>query len=105
VLVHHGGYGSCQTGLFTGTPAVVIPAYSERESNARRITAQGAGDYVLPRSDPSGRRKSVPVDELRRKVLTVLRDPAYAASAQRLGDEMRTYGGADRAADLIEGGM
>jgi UDP:flavonoid glycosyltransferase YjiC (YdhE family) len=25
VMIHHGGYGSCQTGLYTGTPAVIIP--------------------------------------------------------------------------------
>ena len=37
LLIHHGGYGSCQTGLYTGTPAVIIPTYSERESNARAL--------------------------------------------------------------------
>jgi len=42
LLIHHGGYGSCQTGLVTGTPAVIIPTYAERESNARRIAALGA---------------------------------------------------------------
>ncbi|HOO90126.1 MAG TPA: hypothetical protein PLA74_04815, partial [Syntrophales bacterium] len=31
LLIHHGGYGSCQTGLYTGTPALIIPTYSERE--------------------------------------------------------------------------
>jgi UDP:flavonoid glycosyltransferase YjiC (YdhE family) len=30
LIIHHGGYGSCQTGLFTKTPAVIIPTYSER---------------------------------------------------------------------------
>jgi len=25
LLIHHGGYGSCQTGLYAGTPAVIIP--------------------------------------------------------------------------------
>jgi UDP:flavonoid glycosyltransferase YjiC (YdhE family) len=104
-LIHHGGYGSCQTGLFAGTPAVIVPTYSERESNARRIAAQGAGEYVRPSSDASGRRKSVSADEVRRKVRAVLRDPAYAANARRLGDEMRAYGGPTRAADLIEQGF
>jgi hypothetical protein len=37
LMIHHGGYGSCQTGLISGTPAVIIPTFSERESNARRI--------------------------------------------------------------------
>src|SRR5262249_50868098 len=46
LLIHHGGYGSCQTGLSTGKPAVIIPTYSERESNARRIAALGAGAII-----------------------------------------------------------
>ncbi|MFX0205542.1 MAG: glycosyltransferase, partial [Candidatus Hodarchaeota archaeon] len=50
LLVHHGGYGSSQTGLFTGTPALIIPTFSERESNARRVASVKAGDYVLPTS-------------------------------------------------------
>jgi len=57
LLIHHGGYGSCQTGLFTGTPTLAIPTFSERESNARRIAAVGAGDFVLPTADVSGRKK------------------------------------------------
>ena len=40
LLIHHGGYGSCQIGLCTGTPSVIIPTYSERESNARRVAAR-----------------------------------------------------------------
>src|SRR5215510_1678795 len=46
LLIHHGGYGSCQTGLYAGKPAVIIPTYSERESNARRVVATGAGALV-----------------------------------------------------------
>jgi hypothetical protein len=42
LLIHHGGYGSCQTGLFAGKPAVIMPTFSERESNARRVAALGA---------------------------------------------------------------
>jgi hypothetical protein len=53
LMIHHGGYGSCQAGLFCGTPAIIIPTFSERESNARRITAMGAGDFVLPETDAS----------------------------------------------------
>jgi UDP:flavonoid glycosyltransferase YjiC (YdhE family) len=37
VLIHHGGYGSCQTALHAGKPSVILPTYSERESNARRL--------------------------------------------------------------------
>src|SRR5260370_17992237 len=56
VLIHHGGYGSCQTGLCMGKPAVIIPTYTERESNARRIAALGAGGMVLVEHDRGEKR-------------------------------------------------
>jgi UDP:flavonoid glycosyltransferase YjiC (YdhE family) len=101
LLIHHGGYGSCQTGLYTGTPAVIVPTYSERESNARRVAAAGAGEVVLPIGDVTGKRKVV-VEELRAKVQQVLSDPAYALNARRAGEKLRNHGGAPEAARLIE---
>ncbi len=101
LLIHHGGYGSCQTGLYTGTPAVIIPTYSERESNARRIAAVGAGDFVVPVEKARG-NKHVPVEELRAKVRKVLSDPSYAERAKVMGERLRAYGGAPEAARLIE---
>jgi UDP:flavonoid glycosyltransferase YjiC (YdhE family) len=32
LMVHHGGHGSLVTGLSAGTPAVIVPTYSERET-------------------------------------------------------------------------
>ncbi|MGB6065255.1 MAG: nucleotide disphospho-sugar-binding domain-containing protein [Desulfomonilaceae bacterium] len=103
LLIHHGGYGSCQTGLFTGRPALIIPTYSERESNARRIAAQGAGDFVLPKTDVTGTRKQVSAEEVRTKVFNILSDASFAANAKRIGEIMKTYRGASEAARLIEG--
>lgn len=103
LLIHHGGYGSCQTGLYTGKPALVIPIYSERESNARRIAEQGAGDYVLPKSDVTGRKKQVSAEEVHTKVFNILKDSSFAENAKRIRERMKTYGGASEAASLIEG--
>jgi UDP:flavonoid glycosyltransferase YjiC (YdhE family) len=103
LLIHHGGYGSCQTGLFTGTPALIIPTYSERESNARRIAAQGAGDYVVPTSDITGRHKQLSAQEVRTKVFNILSDASFAENARRISERMKAYGGASEAARLIEG--
>lgn len=102
MLIHHGGYGSCQTGLYTGTPALIIPTYSERESNARRIAAQGAGDYVVPTSDSTGRNKQVSAEEVRAKVFNILSDASFSENARRISERMKTYGGASEAARLIE---
>jgi len=102
LLIHHGGYGSCQTGLYTGTPALIIPTYSERESNARRIAALGAGDYVLPTSDITGRRKQVSPEEVHTKVFNLLSNRSFTENAKRISERMKAYGGAPEAARLIE---
>ena len=101
LLIHHGGYGSCQTGLFTGTPAVILPTYAERESNARRIARVGAGEFIVPTSGAWG-KKHVSVDELGAKIDKVLHDPTYSAHARRISAKMRAAGGATAAARHIE---
>jgi UDP:flavonoid glycosyltransferase YjiC (YdhE family) len=106
LMIHHGGYGSCQTGLFTGTPALVIPTYSERESNARRVAAVGAGDFVLPTADDvAGRKKHVQAAEVRDKVNRILSGPSFRDNAKRISEKLRSYGGASYAASLIEGSV
>jgi len=100
LLIHHGGYGSCQTGLYAGKPAVIIPTYAERESNARRTAALGAGAIVSVEHGSGGKR--VRVDELRANVRHVLSDPSFADNARRIGQRLRAYGGAAQAAHLIE---
>lgn len=102
LLIHHGGFGSCQTGLYTGAPAVIIPTYSERESNARRVKAVGAGEFIAPTTDSSGRKKYVDPDELREKVRQVLAAPTYVETAKRISEKMRTFGGASWTADRID---
>jgi UDP:flavonoid glycosyltransferase YjiC (YdhE family) len=101
MMVHHGGHGSLQTGLMAGTPAVIIPTYSERESNARRLAALGAGEFVLPTLDAAG-EKHVDTAEFSAKMNRVLSDPRYREAAQRLAASMAQYGGAHEAADRIE---
>ena len=100
LLIHHGGYGSCQTGLYMGKPAVIVPTFSERESNARRVATTGAGAFVQVKDGP--RVKQVSVRELRASIQQVLRDPSFAMNAQRISRVLRSYGGASQAAQLIE---
>jgi UDP:flavonoid glycosyltransferase YjiC (YdhE family) len=99
-LIHHGGYGSCQTGLQTGTPAVIIPTMSERESNARRIAAVGAGAFELPKHHKFA-TKTVNVEEVRTKIKNVLSDPSYRTNAERISHVLESYGGAEEASRLI----
>jgi UDP:flavonoid glycosyltransferase YjiC (YdhE family) len=101
LLLHHGGYGSCQTGFWTGTPAVVLPTFSERESNARRVAALGAGEMVPVAAGPD-HVKTVDEERLRSTVRRVLDAPRYAAAAAAVGEELRAYGGPSAAADHVE---
>jgi MGT family glycosyltransferase len=102
LMVHHGGYGSCQTGLFSGTPAVIIPTFSERKSNARRVVEQGAGEMVLPSFEASRRKMKVDAVELAGKVRKVLSTPSYKENAMHISASLMEYGGAPKAAQLIE---
>lgn len=100
LMVHHGGHSSVMTGLSAGTPAVVIPTITERESNARRLVAVGAGELVLPVTNNG--EKTVDVEDFRDKVARVLREPKYRQAACRIAASMRTLGGVQEAADRIE---
>ncbi len=102
LMIHHGGYGSCQTGLYIGTPAVILPTYSERESNARRIRAVGAGEFIVPEVDASGKKRYISPDELRAKVRQVLSTPSYTENARRISEKLQTIGGIAWTARLIE---
>ncbi len=98
LMIHHGGYGSCQTGLFAGTPAVIIPTFSERESNARRVVAQGAAEMVLPAFEASRKKMKVDAAELAGKARKVLSTPSYKENAMRISAKLKEYGGAPKAA-------
>jgi MGT family glycosyltransferase len=101
LMVHHGGRGSVMTGLSVGTPAVIIPTITERESNARRVVALGAGEIVMPVDGADG-EKRIDVAEFGAKVRRVLNEPYYLRAAQRVAESMRKFGGAREAADRIE---
>jgi len=101
LVVFHGGHSSVMTTLKAGTPSVIIPTISERESNARRLASLGAGEIVMPVSGADG-EKQVDVAEFGAKVKRVLMEPEYRQSARRVAESMRQYGGAQAAATRIE---
>ena len=101
LMVHHGGHSSVMQSLAAGTPAILIPTITERESNARRLAALGAGEIVLPIDGPDS-EKQIDIAEFTSKVHRVLNQPSYRESASRVALNMRSYGGARLAADKIE---
>ncbi len=78
----------------------MIPTFSERESNARRVVIIGAGEIILP-TEGTGREKSIDIDKLRLKIRKILADPSYTINAQKARDKLRAFGGAMNAADQI----
>ena len=101
LMVHHGGHSSVMTGLSAGTPAVIIPTSTERESNARRLAALGAGEFVICTSATNG-EKQIDMADFSAKVKACLTEKCYRTAARRVCESMRQYGGAEQAADRIE---
>lgn len=48
LFIHHGGHGSCLSGIRNNIPSLVIPTHTERLFNARKLHQLGAGEYMLP---------------------------------------------------------
>lgn len=101
LIVFHGGHSSVMTCLKAGTPAVIIPTITERESNARRVAALGTGEVVMPVPGADG-EKNVNVAEFRAAVKRVLEQPSYRDAAQRIAASMRLYGGVTAAAERLD---
>lgn len=101
LMIHHGGYGSCQTSLYTGTPSLIIPTFSERESNARKLIPMGMAEMVLPKKSGK-KRKIVDLNEFKEKVNRVLSDSEYKKNARMMSDKVKAFGGVEKVCHLIE---
>src|SRR5262249_37798916 len=97
LLIHHGGCAACRDRPWAGKPSVIIPAFSERLSNAKRLERVGAAILVEPTIDRG--RKRVAPDALRRAIVTALADARYRQNARATGESLAGLGGAKRAAD------
>lgn len=100
VMIHHGGYGSCQTSLLGGAPSLILPTLSERESNARRLVQLGAGELVLP--VVRNHQPHFDPEEVIQKVRRIIATPAYRQRARELGAQLVSYGGPVKAVDILE---
>jgi hypothetical protein len=101
VMVHHGGHGSTLTALAAGTPALIIPTFSERESNARRVAALDAGICLVPDGVGLG-AQHLESQRVADAVHTLLTDPTYRHGAQAVRDELAALPGARGVADIVD---
>ncbi|MDR0595370.1 MAG: hypothetical protein LBF94_01565 [Puniceicoccales bacterium] len=93
VTISHGGQGTLQTALYSGTPIVGIAAQQEQFINLSNIESRGAGIRI-----PSNRWNA---KNIQRSVLRILSNARYKESAMALRECIRSSNGAKNAAVAI----
>ncbi|MDR2260232.1 MAG: hypothetical protein LBE06_04720 [Azoarcus sp.] len=93
VTISHGGQGTLQTALYSGSPIVGVAAQQEQFINLANVEAHGAG-MRIPRSRWNARN-------IQRSVLRILSDTRYKESAMALRECIWSSDGAKNAAVAI----
>ena len=93
-VVSHAGHNTVVEALAHGLPQVVAPIRDDQPVVAQQIEASGAGIRV--------RFSRLRAPELRHAVTTVLDEPSYRQSAERIRQSFARAGGAVTAADHLE---
>lgn len=95
IAITHGGAGTIQTAIHSGTPLVGIPAQMEQAGNISLVARQGAG-LLLTRLDLNRAKLSAALEQL-------VEEQSYRDSMQRLKRMQDPIDGAAKAADEIVG--
>lgn len=93
VAITHGGAGTVQTAIHSGTPIVGIPAQMEQAGNISLVERQGAG-LMLTRLDLTRKKLAAALEKL-------AGDPSYRESMVRLKRLQDPIDGAEKAASEI----
>jgi MGT family glycosyltransferase len=94
IVISTGGGGTVQGALSAGVPQVIIPTEWDKPENAQRVVEAGVGLRLAPwRVTPR---------RLRATAERVLSDPFFRQNAQRVAASFARFGGAERAAELLE---
>jgi len=92
-VVTHAGHGTVLKALAAGVPVVALPLGRDQLDNAARVAHHGAGLRLKPKARP---------EAITRAVRRVLREPSFAANAERLAAAITAETAEDRAADELE---
>jgi MGT family glycosyltransferase len=95
VMITTGGASTVLAGLNAGVPMVIVPTQWDKPDNAQRVVEAGAGIRLSP-------TKCTP-RRLRSTVERMLAEPSFRSNAKRMAMIFARYGGAARAAELLEG--
>jgi UDP:flavonoid glycosyltransferase YjiC (YdhE family) len=93
VTVSHGGQGTVQTAIYSGTPIVGVAAQQEQFINLSNVESRGAGIRIS--------RAKWNAKNIQRSVSKILSDKKYKESVLKLRDRILAMDGAKNAADVI----
>jgi len=93
ITVSHGGQGTVQTAIHSGTPIVGVAAQQEQFINLSNVEARGAG-IRIPRAKWNA-------DNIQKSVSKILSNKRYKESVLKLRDRIIKIDGAKNAADVI----
>jgi UDP:flavonoid glycosyltransferase YjiC (YdhE family) len=93
IIITHGGQGTVQCALAAGKPIVGVALQVEQQTNLDNAMNAGAGIRV--------QKQCWKAKNIRSTVLTVLKDPQYAAKARLLAETLNAMDGAKTAAEVM----
>lgn len=93
ITVSHGGQGTVQTAIHSGTPIVGVAAQQEQFINLSNVEARGAGIRIS--------RTKWNTENIQKSVAKILADKKYKESVLKLREQIVTTDGAKNAAEVI----
>lgn len=93
IAVIHGGQGTVQTAIYSGTPIIGVAAQQEQFINLSNIESRGAGIRIS--------RAKWNTKNIQKSIAKILADKRYKESVLKLEDRIATTNGAKNAADVI----
>jgi UDP:flavonoid glycosyltransferase YjiC (YdhE family) len=93
-FVSHCGMNSINEALYWGKPILALPFFGDQHYNAARIVDLGVALKLNKQSFDSA--------EVRQKINHLLSNPSYTDAARQMAVILKSTGGLDKAADIVE---
>ncbi len=93
-VIHHGGAGTTAAGLTAGVPAIIVPFHGDQPFWGHIIRKLGVGPNPIP-------RKKLSVMRLKKAIEEVINDKEMSEHAARLGSEIQTENGIEKAISIV----